>query len=1169
MVSRLSGGAAPEAFRIDIKNQSGTLIARFDETNRTSSVEGWTDINLNEYEFSWDKKGALELTMEITDPLRLLYDFVKKGFKVSLWLDNAARDVALSMDMESLLSSTSLLDISDTGNNGTITGTADVLGWHGRARDFNGTSDSISIANHATLNPTAEITLAAWVHPDTILARQFVFNKIGAGPSFPGYTLHQIASGLMRCEILNTANDAIDTVSTIPTATWTRVISTWKVGIQKIYVNGALETTRTPVNTSIGTNTNNLFIGQNGAGGEFWDGRQDELLILTRAWSDEEVAADYKRFGVAPRKYIEGRITARQNDGGITKFTVASNNLNLLEHEASDIIFEGMESADSVVPAFAHNKLLTFSSADGTHNKQHIKLLTNAGLTISSSGAIYQPMEIEFPIEGEWNATGASASIDNQIITPITANQTGAACKFTAHDKTISSIYLLLDYKGSPSSDLHYHVRILDSQMQTISSSLTFLGDGVSGHRWIKHDPGSFSAGGLTIGSDYWLSVTREDLTDPDTAQNLLWKVNQNSVRDIRQLINGVSQEEITAGSPCFFIASKNGYEKIEETNYEIKKSSSTSVMVADIELVGGTFTLIPQISGLPSTIPDFFRCSYFYSEGIKKVSDVITRLLKPVGFTSIYTGAGGLSSTLTTYALGFYAPVGGSIGEHINQIAGLTGERYEFVPPKRLRFSAFPDPSAPINGSFETLDKDNNLLGWTLTSLASQAAVAPYSGNKHVRINIPDGISNITQRLHQDIESFDQRATYTNGIHNAEIWVYKNSASSIGDTFITFRVMLYEYGTFSNEKALISIDPVTGLSNQTWTHFAFKIDRPSFRISIELKRTDFGGGGAAADIFMDDLKFHGDNFYSICIKDPAQKDSNYTTGFIPNTRRASLSENVIFIEDVDSPPNFEDQIDKSMVNMAMITGKLKPDDRFGLQTGPIIGLAKNPASISQYDERFTVDANSSAKTIKDAYQKAKMKLRFQASRRASIRLVGQYAWLSAKLPLMFFPDQGIGTPELFEITSLTLGPSFTELEVNKTIIEQVVDNKKELEEQKILNSAFSPEDIDAMSFVTHADVPTGTNIGAIYQARLVNEIGTQSAAKVLEVLDTRDAGVNSVWLFSVGKNDDFTFNTTTVNVWTQIRLQDASSTNIVTITLPLEFAKLPSEWIYIFIFAP
>jgi uncharacterized repeat protein (TIGR01451 family) len=82
------------------------------------------------------------------------------------------------------------LDSSGAGHNGTITGAARVAGAVGGALNFDGSGSSVEIPNDAGLNFSGQITMAAWVRPQSTAGKQNILAH--------GYTLIPARSVYLR-----------------------------------------------------------------------------------------------------------------------------------------------------------------------------------------------------------------------------------------------------------------------------------------------------------------------------------------------------------------------------------------------------------------------------------------------------------------------------------------------------------------------------------------------------------------------------------------------------------------------------------------------------------------------------------------------------------------------------------------------------------------------------------------------------------------------------------------------------------------------------------------------------------------------------------------------------------------------------------------------------------
>ncbi|MEV8513211.1 LamG-like jellyroll fold domain-containing protein [Dactylosporangium sp. NPDC051484] len=185
---------------------------------------------------------------------------------------------------------TTVTDVSGNGNTGTISGaTWDAGGRFGGALKFNGSSDAVKVPSSASLNLSAELTLAAWVKPAasqqgwrTIMQKEneawFLDASSGAGPLRP-------AGGVTGA---NNTNAIVTGPTASPLNQWTHVAMTYNGTALKLYVNGTQVATN-PKSGALQQTSNPLSIGGNTPYGEYFAGLLDDVRVYNRALSDTEL----------------------------------------------------------------------------------------------------------------------------------------------------------------------------------------------------------------------------------------------------------------------------------------------------------------------------------------------------------------------------------------------------------------------------------------------------------------------------------------------------------------------------------------------------------------------------------------------------------------------------------------------------------------------------------------------------------------------------------------------------------------------------------------------------------------------------------------------------------------------------------------------------------------
>src|SRR5207249_8778711 len=194
-------------------------------------------------------------------------------------------DPPLAYDMETLTGSGLMKDLSGHGNDGTITGTTDVVGKVGRARQFDGVDDNIA----ASVSVGGQWTIALWVQwndgPNTYE------HPIGLG------TGHDATFWFSGTTVAFKTQDASGTTvvdrrlsSSITTGIWYHLAATFDGTTVKAYLDGVeASAVHGPAPT---IRSNNIKIGTSGyAVNNFFNGIIDEVLIYNRALSAAEIAA--------------------------------------------------------------------------------------------------------------------------------------------------------------------------------------------------------------------------------------------------------------------------------------------------------------------------------------------------------------------------------------------------------------------------------------------------------------------------------------------------------------------------------------------------------------------------------------------------------------------------------------------------------------------------------------------------------------------------------------------------------------------------------------------------------------------------------------------------------------------------------------------------------------
>ncbi len=193
--------------------------------------------------------------------------------------------------------STTAGDFSGRGNTGTLTGFALtgatsnwVTGKRGKALDFDGSNDYVTVGNGSSLDITNAITISAWVKLDSKASgsHRFVVKNNAY------YFDWDEDDGYFYFRFYDSGSSLITTryaSSNFSTGTWYYLAGTYDRTTARYYVNGAQVHTQASTN-AIASNSNNVNFGAN-AGSQPFPGTLDDVRIYNRALSAAEVQTLY------------------------------------------------------------------------------------------------------------------------------------------------------------------------------------------------------------------------------------------------------------------------------------------------------------------------------------------------------------------------------------------------------------------------------------------------------------------------------------------------------------------------------------------------------------------------------------------------------------------------------------------------------------------------------------------------------------------------------------------------------------------------------------------------------------------------------------------------------------------------------------------------------------
>ena len=203
-----------------------------------------------------------------------------------------------------------VLDYSGNNNNGTFLGRG--LFTYGKnladstsALDLNGSSDYVIVKNSASLNPTNQISVSAWIRPVDFIGsgNDAIVDKACKDHISPFYQYHLAVAGSYGGNTYTFGfsvglNNQFTGINSYPTNwksdNWYLVVGTFDSQSLKIYVNGQLSNSK-EASGKISTYDTDLYIGRLRNLNYYTPGKIDEVRIYNRALTQTEIIALYQQ----------------------------------------------------------------------------------------------------------------------------------------------------------------------------------------------------------------------------------------------------------------------------------------------------------------------------------------------------------------------------------------------------------------------------------------------------------------------------------------------------------------------------------------------------------------------------------------------------------------------------------------------------------------------------------------------------------------------------------------------------------------------------------------------------------------------------------------------------------------------------------------------------------
>jgi hypothetical protein len=185
-------------------------------------------------------------------------------------------------------------DASGKANHGTIMEAVSITNGHsGKALQFDGVNDWVTVNDSASLALSTGMTLEAWVYPTALTAGgKTAIMKEGSGTEV--YSLYAQEDGTVPVSYINDGSYvSVSGPNQLPLNQWSHLVTTYDGQYQRIYVAGK-EVANSKQSNPVQQSTGALHIGGNSLWGEFFEGYIDEVRIYNRALTVTEVNYNLK-----------------------------------------------------------------------------------------------------------------------------------------------------------------------------------------------------------------------------------------------------------------------------------------------------------------------------------------------------------------------------------------------------------------------------------------------------------------------------------------------------------------------------------------------------------------------------------------------------------------------------------------------------------------------------------------------------------------------------------------------------------------------------------------------------------------------------------------------------------------------------------------------------------
>ena len=226
------------------------------------------------------------------DSVKLIYN----------WYVNGTSITVLNMPFEKIngTNSNNAWDYSGYGNNGDVSSATwnSTGGFDGKgAYEFNGSdfpiNEVIIIQDATSLNHANKISIQAWIKPNNVgndwetIVMKGSSQSLGQNRFSYNLRLNEKGEPSFSINLSGGTGWKYATGSTLQNKSWYHIVGTYDGNHVKLYVNGSLVKTSSPVSGDITLGSDDIRIGE--IGNDDFNGTIDDIIIFNRSLSAEQV----------------------------------------------------------------------------------------------------------------------------------------------------------------------------------------------------------------------------------------------------------------------------------------------------------------------------------------------------------------------------------------------------------------------------------------------------------------------------------------------------------------------------------------------------------------------------------------------------------------------------------------------------------------------------------------------------------------------------------------------------------------------------------------------------------------------------------------------------------------------------------------------------------------